>query len=196
MISFNCAHCNKYYEFKLLPIPDGGAKFQCDECSGTCILIKQETGDVICVQDESQDDIEQSSTQAFFDTYDCSDDMSPQDLEARLQGVYAELPYNIDFMIGITEGPEQGTTFPLKEPKVMIGKTGCSINLQDSNISREHCQIEIYGNQYVVIRDLKSTWGTFRNGFPVTLAHLRPGDIIQMGKTKFIFIQNMKDAKE
>ncbi|MBN1551929.1 FHA domain-containing protein [bacterium] len=193
MITFRCGHCGKSYEFKFLPIPDGGADFQCSECGKTSKVIRKGNF-VFCVVEDGFKGEGEAATMDLTDSFrsGVENELSDEEVEARLQGLYADLPFDMEFLLGVTEGLDNGTTFPIRSPVVTIGKTGCDINLKDPNISREHCQIEFYGNQMIILRDLSDMGTTYRNGYPTTLASIRPGDTIQLGKTKLVLIQNPK----
>ena len=60
------------------------------------------------------------------------------------------------------------------------------IAIDDINSSRRHCQIERNANGYEIV-DLKSRNGTLVNGILVLRKDLRPGDCIEIGKTKMFF---------
>src|SRR5688572_16059946 len=60
------------------------------------------------------------------------------------------------------------------------------ITIDDINSSRRHCQIERNANGYEIV-DLKSRNGTLVNGILVLRKDLRPGDCIEIGKTKMFF---------
>src|SRR5688572_7983894 len=60
------------------------------------------------------------------------------------------------------------------------------IAIDDINSSRRHCQIERTTSGYEVV-DLKSRNGTLVNGILVLRKDLRPGDCIEIGKTKMFF---------
>jgi Inner membrane component of T3SS, cytoplasmic domain len=193
MVAFKCRYCGKSYHLEFLPIPDEGAEFQCAKCGKTNKLMKR--GKVVyCLESDQPEHREQSSTlnhNGLFRSRE-HDDLEPEELEARLQGMYVELPYDIEFQLGILEGPDQGIMHQMTKPIMTIGKTGCDINLADAKVSRQHCQIEIYGKQMIILRDLDSVGGTFRNDFPTSLAYLQPGDKILLGKTKLVLIQIQK----
>lgn len=190
MIQFNCPSCNKLYVFKYLPVPDDGAEFLCARCESKCLLMLK--SGKVTVELVSVPELEEAAdAQQVFDSYRPDEDewFKPEELERRLRGLVRELPIGSDYLIGVTQGPDQGVTIPVHKADVMIGKTGCDINLSDTSVSREHCRIEFYGHEMIVIRDLESNWGTFRNGTPVTLAIIRPGDSLQVGKTTLTIIQ-------
>lgn len=193
MVSFTCGNCGKLYEFKLLPIPDEGAQFQCADCGKTCRL-NNINGHVVCEVENDPETSHSSSTLEMDDSFRSAldDEISPDELESRLQGLYPDMPFDVDILLGVVEGPDKGLTVPIKVPILTIGRSGCDIILNDGEISQEHCQIEIYGNQMTILRDCQSTGGTYRNGFPTTLTCLRPGDRILIGKTTLLYLQNPK----
>jgi EAL domain-containing protein (putative c-di-GMP-specific phosphodiesterase class I) len=67
----------------------------------------------------------------------------------------------------------------------------CDLRLTDKRISKRHCEIRKSGD-YLWIRDLESTNGTFVNNKKIKQAELlEPGDIIFIGLFKFI-VKNIK----
>lgn len=70
------------------------------------------------------------------------------------------LPPNKRISLSVLSGPQKGLIFECNKPRVLIGRTGADLNLDDSEISRQHCAIEIAGNLMTLI-DLNSTNGTF-----------------------------------
>lgn len=190
MIRFNCPSCNKLYSFSMLPVPDSGAEFLCARCNSKCLLIRKNDNVTVSLiaAENTEDD---SLSQQVYDSYRPKEEesYSPEELERRMRGLITELPVGVDYMIGVMEGPDQGMMTAIETPTIVIGKTGCDINLSDTNVSREHCKIEVFGRQLMVLRDLDSTWGTFKNGEQITLATLSPGDKIQVGKTTLSMLQ-------
>lgn len=135
---------------------------------------------------------EESMSQQVFDSYRPVEEESypPDELERRLRGLITELPVGMEYSIGVMDGPDRGMIMPVQQATIVVGKTGCDLNLSDTSVSREHCRIEIYGREMIVVRDLDSTWGTFKNGAQITLATLKPGDQLQVGKTTLALIQS------
>jgi transcriptional regulator with PAS, ATPase and Fis domain len=60
------------------------------------------------------------------------------------------------------------------------------IVLSDDEMAAKHARIEKKG-EYYLVRDLRSSNGTYVNGVKVLESYLTPGDVIKMGKTEFIF---------
>lgn len=99
------------------------------------------------------------------------------------------------WMLKFLNGPQAGQTYFLKKGVNKIGRTTASdIPVQNQGVSKEHAIIDVKDNQ-VVIKDLKSTNGTFVNGLQVTFAHLKPGDKISFQGTMLEFVsQNQPSA--
>jgi len=85
-------------------------------------------------------------------------------------------------------GPMKGTSIPLAEAEVTIGREPSNaISLLDVGVSRRHCIILRGGGQFK-IQDLSSRNGTFVNGVPVTERVLASGDEIKIGGSLFVFV--------
>lgn len=69
------------------------------------------------------------------------------------------------------------------------------VTIDDINSSRKHCQIERNGPTYEIV-DLKSRNGTLVNGILVLRKELRPGDVIEIGKTQMFFDHVSEDFGE
>ena len=87
-------------------------------------------------------------------------------------------------------GPYSGQTFPLKTGETLIGREASKdIGLpMDSTVSRNHARIaqELVG---YVLYDNGSTNGTYVGGAKIQRHELHPGDLVQIGSTKFTFEQ-------
>ena len=85
-------------------------------------------------------------------------------------------------------GPLRGTSIPLSEAEVSIGREPSNrISLLDAGVSRRHCVILRTGDQFK-IQDLNSRNSTFVNGIPVTERVLASGDEIKVGGSLFVFV--------
>jgi len=95
----------------------------------------------------------------------------------------------------VINGPLQGREFMVDKNVFTIG-TGphTDLTLQDTTISRRHCEIQLVPEGYV-IRDLGSTNGTVVQGVKVTEAFLNQSTEIQLGKTKIVFCP-LREAME
>jgi transcriptional regulator with GAF, ATPase, and Fis domain len=89
-------------------------------------------------------------------------------------------------VLGIA-GPFQGTTFPLLERSVSIGRDPSNdLWIADQSLSRKHCLLVPHNGEFT-IRDLGSKNGTCVNGVPVGEQLLRDGDHISVGNSVFCF---------
>jgi FHA domain len=96
-------------------------------------------------------------------------------------------------VLSILDGPDLGLEFNMNSPKIVIGRRGVDINLNDRLVSRRHLSIEASGGRYL-LKDLGSTNGTFLNGSPVSMEFLKHGAEIQIGSTLIRFrIKSMND---
>ncbi|MDK9702461.1 MAG: FHA domain-containing protein [Sulfuritalea sp.] len=87
------------------------------------------------------------------------------------------------YLIGLS-GTQRGKRFRVTEPYIMVGRSpSCDIVLDDLRVSSRHAWIGSVGGQ-VVLRDLKSTNGTFLNAQTkdsIAEVQLRSGDTIFFG---------------
>jgi pSer/pThr/pTyr-binding forkhead associated (FHA) protein len=84
----------------------------------------------------------------------------------------------------VVDGGDKGTCYSLLGDSIIVGREGCQISLNDTNISRRHAEIAWSGDRYKV-RDLGSANGVLRNGEKVQEAELSPGDLVLVGLTVF-----------
>lgn len=79
-------------------------------------------------------------------------------------------------------------TVPLTEPHLNIGRSDANhIVLDDPFVSRHHVQIRSRFGQYLLF-DVDSRSGTFVNNVRVREHQLQPGDIIQIGNSRIIYM--------
>ncbi len=79
-----------------------------------------------------------------------------------------------------------GSLYPLARAITRLGRgTDTDIRIDDPGVSRHHCEIVLGTN--VVLRDLKSTNGTWVSGERVSELVLTDGTAIQLGGTTLVF---------
>ena len=87
----------------------------------------------------------------------------------------------------VVSGPRQGQEYVIDKESFALGSDPRNdLVLQDSTVSRHHCEIRLVPDGYV-IRDLGSTNGTRVQGVRVTEAFMDHGTEFQLGKTKIVF---------
>ncbi|EGC35474.1 hypothetical protein DICPUDRAFT_152205 [Dictyostelium purpureum] len=90
---------------------------------------------------------------------------------------------------------EKPSTFKLNLGTTTIGRSdSCTVTLDDKQVSRSHCKIEVSDNSVIII-DLGSGHGTRVNHKRVSKAYLLPGDRLRIGKTliKFEAVKKKKN---
>jgi pilus assembly protein CpaF len=100
-------------------------------------------------------------------------------------------------VLAVTEsGNPEEKRYDLTKKRFTIGKQteGNSLVLERNNISRQHCEIIFYNNQYIV-KDLNSSNGTFVNGQKIAKpVILKDGCVITLGDFSLRFIE--RDAPQ
>jgi two-component system, NtrC family, response regulator GlrR len=90
------------------------------------------------------------------------------------------------FLLRVSAGPDAGTCHAASGRVVVGTHPSADIQLADPTLSRFHCEIELVDGR-AIVRDLGSRNGTFVDGVSVMEAHLRPGAILTLGKSKVRF---------
>ena len=86
-----------------------------------------------------------------------------------------------DLSLRLTSGPQSGIIITLGD-KLLIGRTKCDLNVNDTKVSRHHASIEKRKDGYL-FTDLKSTNGSQINDQPIKSKILVRGDVIKVGET-------------
>ena len=87
------------------------------------------------------------------------------------------------FELVVVEGDDLGKRFVISKPQIIIGRSvKADIQLKDSEVSREHCMIESFGES-LLVKDLRSANGTVLNGFLVRRDLLKIKDRLHVGNT-------------
>jgi predicted Zn finger-like uncharacterized protein len=64
------------------------------------------------------------------------------------------------YSLAVIQGAATGQIFPITTARIILGRTGADVNLDDTEASRQHAALEIVGD-HGVLHDLGSTNGTF-----------------------------------
>ena len=79
-----------------------------------------------------------------------------------------------------------GQAYPLVRAITLMGRgTDADIRVEDPGVSRKHCEIVV--GDPAIVRDLKSTNGTFVDGIRIDECTLTEGAIVKLGGTAFTF---------
>lgn len=108
-------------------------------------------------------------------------------------GDFLHLPQDKIVALSVTAGPQKGEVFVLSKPRVLVGRKGADVVLNDPQVSRQHCVIEITGAAARVM-DLDTTNGTAVNGVKITrsceLEHLSE---VRIGASCLLYTVRAKD---
>jgi adenylate cyclase len=93
------------------------------------------------------------------------------------------------------EGATQGFYHDIGPGTITIGRSrGCTIELSDRGVSREHASIHLGPDGKAALEDMGSKNGTFLNGNRIEKAILKEGDEIKIGQTLLIYHREQKGA--
>ncbi len=107
--------------------------------------------------------------------------------EERPDVTLVEVPHGSGVLV-VTRGPNIGARYLLGEDVVRAGRHPESdIFLDDITVSRRHAEFSAAEGGYAV-RDVGSLNGTYVNRERIDDAHLLPGDEVQIGKFKLVYL--------
>ena len=94
------------------------------------------------------------------------------------------LPQNEVIRLSILQGAQAGAVYDLSRPLVTLGRLGggADIEIDDTEISRVHCSIEVRRDE-ILVQDLRSTNGTYLDEMRILSARLAPESRIRVGRT-------------
>lgn len=90
------------------------------------------------------------------------------------------LPAGVTAKLTVINGPDKGMVRQIEKASVILGRQGADIGLNDPEISRHHCLLEVK-ETYVNLKDLDSTNGTFFEDERVRAAMLQDGGEFRIG---------------
>jgi S-DNA-T family DNA segregation ATPase FtsK/SpoIIIE len=82
------------------------------------------------------------------------------------------LPQGKAIALSVIAGPGRGVVYQVEKPRVVIGRADADIVINDKEISRWHCAIEVKGD-VIRVRDMDSTNGTYYSDERVRVAELK-----------------------
>ena len=83
-----------------------------------------------------------------------------------------QLPTGRSIALSVIAGPARGLVYNVEKPRVVLGRADADIVLNDKEISRWHCSIEVKGD-VIRLRDMDSTNGTYFADERVRVAELK-----------------------
>jgi len=92
------------------------------------------------------------------------------------------LPADKNVVLTVMSGPGKGEVHRLTKPRVILGRQGADIPIDDPEISRHHCLLEVR-ETYINLKDMDSTNGTFFDGERARAAMLQDGTEFRIGES-------------
>jgi pSer/pThr/pTyr-binding forkhead associated (FHA) protein len=89
----------------------------------------------------------------------------------------------VKVILKIRKAPGDLSEIVCTQPVTSIGRKDVDVRINDLDLSRKHCAIEIMAGTQVMIRDLGSTNGTYLNGKKISTQEVKNGDLIQIGQS-------------
>lgn len=97
-----------------------------------------------------------------------------------------QLPDDKSIALSVLQGPQKGKVFAITKPNVVLGRAGSDIVVDDTEISRKHCALEIHGTTSTLV-DLDSTNGTFVDDKKIQSQQLEHMSVFRIGSTTLMF---------
>jgi len=85
-------------------------------------------------------------------------------------------------VLSIISGPSSGETHTLTKTRIIVGRQGADIALNDPEVSRHHCLLEVR-DTHINLKDMDSTNGTFYEEERVRAAMLQDGTEFRVGES-------------
>ena len=92
------------------------------------------------------------------------------------------LPPTANVVLSLLSGPGKGKSYTLKKARVILGRADADVPLDDPEISRHHCLLEVR-ESFINLKDMDSTNGTFYEEERVRAAMLINGSEFRIGES-------------
>ena len=95
------------------------------------------------------------------------------------------LPAGKRLSLTVNVGKDKGKVHQITKPRIVLGRSGTDIVVDDSEVSRQHCALEVHGAKVLVV-DLGSTNGTFVGGQRIEASEIEHLGEFRIGGTTFM----------
>jgi predicted Zn finger-like uncharacterized protein len=164
-----CLHCGAEHSLKDADLSSHAkVQFRCSKCGQTTVVDLKKRVDATMV-------ISPLPSFARVEGVGSSVSLPPADDGVRL-------PSTKNVVLTVLSGPVQGTSFTLFKPRVVVGRKGADIAIEDPEISRQHCLLEVR-DTFINLKDMDSTNGTFYDEERVRAAMLLDGTEFRIGES-------------
>jgi hypothetical protein len=164
-----CVHCGQQHLLDDAALTGHSrVQFRCSKCSLISVIELKKSPDATMI-------ISPMPSFARAEATSSSLNLPPPDPGLRL-------PEKFNVVLTVMAGPAKGSAHTLNQPRVVIGRADADIVLNDPEISRHHCLLEVRDTA-VNLKDLESTNGTFFDEEKVRAAFLQNDSEFRIGNT-------------
>lgn len=161
-----CTHCGKQHVLKDAEIAEHArVQFRCTNCGQPSVV-------------DVAKPVDQTMVISPLPSFARAGSASTARLPLADDGL--TLPEKTRVVLNVVSGPGQGGRFVFPKARVTIGRQGADIALNDPEISRYHCSLEVRDG-YINLKDMDSTNGTFLDEERVRAAMLQNGGEFKIG---------------
>lgn len=169
MLIIECTSCQARYQYDVARFEGKPSKkIRCAQCQQIFEIRNpslESAPSPTAPEDVLESTVQRKRRRTIEQPLPAIEDEVPQPTGPQDEG--ARLPAGKRLSLAIIEGNDPGKVFRLETPRVVIGRAGCDLVLNDSESSRNHAQIEVH-DHLVILEDLGSTNGTFVSGSRIT----------------------------
>jgi predicted Zn finger-like uncharacterized protein len=168
-VEATCIHCGTQHVLKDAELGSHSkVQFRCSKCGKTTVV------DLKLRPDET---VVMSPLPSF-----ARGDATSSTLKLPPMDPGLKLPPKANIVLTVMSGPGKGGLHRLNKPRVVLGRKGADIPLDDPEISRYHCLLEVR-ETHINLKDLDSTNGTFYDEERVRAAMLQNGSEFRVGSS-------------
>ncbi len=96
----------------------------------------------------------------------------------------------------VRTGAKPGVEIKAEANRTLFGRAEeCDVLIADANVSRHHAQAVMLDGIMALV-DLNSSNGTFVNGLPISRIFLMSGDVITLGETELVYVEDGRTHRE
>jgi hypothetical protein len=163
----SCVHCGTEHKLKDADLSvHPKVQFRCTKCGKTTVVELKARPDATMVITPLPSFARATPTSSNLR-------LPPEDEGLRL-------PAAANVVLAVLSGPDQGAVHRLTKARVVVGRKGSDVPIDDAEVSRNHCVLEVR-DTYVNLKDLDSTNGTFFEEERVRAAMLQDGAEFRVG---------------
>ena len=105
-----------------------------------------------------------------------------------------QLAKDLSVTLTVAGGPDAGLIYDVTKKATTIGRADVDLPLTDPDVSRKHASIEFLAPDTVIVKDLRSTNGTYLNSKRVSVERIKHDDLITVGETLIKFSARAPNA--